>query len=86
MGWGAAAAPAAKTPAPKSGVWKLHQTFNETHGGQFVVTHHHAKIKGLHTKIGPSVTQYCGTGTVRVLGKFPIHLAHGSGGPRVHRR
>lgn len=75
----ASAAPGAKTPAPKSGTWKLTQSFESTKGGQFTVTHHHKAIKALTTKIGSAEVQYCGTGKVRVLGKHRIHLVHKAG-------
>jgi hypothetical protein len=74
-----AAAPAAKVVAPKAGTWALHQNFNSTKGGQFTVTHGPGKMKRLHTAIGSREVQYCGSGTVRVLGGFPIHLARKSG-------
>jgi hypothetical protein len=73
------ATPAAKAAAPKPGSWKLHQLFDNTRGGQFTVTRHHPKVKALQTKIGPGESQYCGTGTVRALGNYRIHLVHGGG-------
>jgi lipoprotein-anchoring transpeptidase ErfK/SrfK len=75
----AVGAPAAKVPAPKSGTWKLHQTFDGTKGGQLIVTAHHGAARALRTTVGPSETQYCGTGAVQVLGRHQIHLARGGG-------